>query len=92
MRNIDFFYDRTIVEAFERAQEFCDREGIKKIETLFVVRELLKDGESKLYEYFQETMPCGDEFIEKTLDVCINDLVDDIKKKQDEGSNSQDEA
>ena len=57
MRNIDFFYDRTIVEAFERAQEFCDREEIKKIETLFVVRELLKDGESKLYEYFQETMP-----------------------------------
>lgn len=90
MRNIDFFYDRTIVEAFERAQEFCDREGIKKIETLFVVRELLKDGESKLYEYFQETMPCGDEFIEKTLDVCINDLVDDIKKKQDEGSSLAD--
>lgn len=90
MRDIYFFYDRTIVESFQRAQEFCDREGIKKIETLFVVRELLKDGESKLYEYFQETMPCGDEFIEKTLDVCINDLVDDIKKKQDEASNLKD--
>lgn len=90
MRDIVFYYDRTIVEAFERAQELCDREGIKKIETLFIVRELLKDGESKLYEYFQEVMPCSDEFVEKTLDVCINDLVEDIKKKQENGSNTQD--
>ena len=89
MRKIIFHYDSTITEAFERAQEFCDREGIKKIETLFIVKELLKDGESELYEYFQDEIPCSDEFVEKTLDVCINDIVEDIKKKQNNGLNTQ---
>lgn len=88
MRNIIFYYDQTIMEAFQRAQEFCDREEIKRIETLFIVRELLKDSESQLYEYFQETMPCRDEFIEKTLDVCIDAVVEDIKKRQQEADKS----
>lgn len=82
MAEIRYVYDRKIEEAFERAKEFCDKKKVEEIQTIFIVRELLKDGDSQLYEYLQEKLSFDDKFIEETLDVCIEYVVDDVKKKQ----------
>ena len=80
-------YEDAVIEAFERAESYCEEEGLQQIETLFLVRELLKDGECELYEFFQD-IGINDSDIVYSMEYCIQEIASRVKnnpKGQNEG-------
>lgn len=82
-------YEEEILEAFKRAEFCCKKEGLRQIETLFLVRELLKEGYCELYEFFQD-MEINDSYIDSVMRACIRSTVCSVRSDpegQKEGKN-----
>lgn len=82
-------YEEKILEAFKRAEFCCKKEGLRQIETLFLVRELLKEGYCELYEFFQD-MEINDSYIDSVMRACIRSTVCRVERdpeEQKEGKN-----
>lgn len=85
--DIKLIYSPDTVEVFKRAKRFCDEEGLTLIEPIFLVREILQEGDCEFYEFLQEEEVLDDVTIDDVLEECIGKIVDKAKKRkqQDDG-------
>lgn len=64
-------YTHGVLSAFRRADKCCKKDGLQQIEAIYLVKELMKNGECKLYEFLQSGH-VTDYAIENAINDCIN--------------------
>ena len=75
-------YDSRTLEVFKRAQEFCQKNNLARIETFILFCEILKEADCDFYEYLQSAVEFGNEDIEESMETCLSELVKDRQEKQ----------
>lgn len=81
---VKVMYDLRTLEVFKRAQRFCTENGMESIETFVLFCEMMKESECEFYEYLQCAVEYGNEDIEDSMRLCLEELVEERQKNQEQ--------